>query len=205
MTNYNPPANASPPQIVVSFVAVRRALHMTQKWMAASALCLAVILASCEKPAPPDTREADAKAIRELEDNWSKVMGARDAAKFVTYYAADASAFFPGAPAMHGTDAILKGLRTAFEDPNFSSSFKTSRVHVARSGDLACSEGTFEQTVTDPASKKKVAEKGNYVTCWTKQPGAGWKAISDMAMVEPSAPPPAARKAAKPKKHRSRR
>jgi uncharacterized protein (TIGR02246 family) len=179
---------------------------MTQKWMAGSALGLAVILASCEKPAPPDTREADAKAIRELEDSWSKAMGARDAAKFASYYAADASVFVQGAPAMHGMEAISKGLQTAFEDPNYSNSFKTTKVHVARSGDLACSEGTFEQTATNPATKKKVAEKGNYVTCWAKQAGGGWKAITDMAVVEPAAPAPAAaKKAGKPKKSRARR
>ena len=65
---------------------------MNQKRMLGSALCLAMILASCEKPAPPDTREADAKAITELEDSWSNVMGAKDAAKFASYYAPDAFA-----------------------------------------------------------------------------------------------------------------
>ncbi len=161
---------------------------MTRKWIAGPALCLAMILAGCQKPAPPDTREADAKAIRELEDGWSNVMGAKDAAKFASYYAADASVFFPGAPAMRGADAISKGLKEVMADPNFSGSFKTARVHVAKSGDLACSEGAFEQTLTDPASKKKVAEKGNYVTCWMKQADGGWKAVADIAVVEPPAP-----------------
>lgn len=161
---------------------------MTQKWMSGAVLALAIMLASCEKPAPPDTRDADAKAIKELEDGWSKVAGAKDAAKFVSYYTPDASVYITGAPAMHGTEQIAKGLKQAMDDPNFSSQFKTTRVHVAKSGDLACSEGTYEQTGTDPASKKKVGEKGHYVTCWTKQADGGWKAIADITAAEPPAP-----------------
>ena len=84
-----------------------------------------MILASCEKPAPPDTREADAKAITELEDSWSNVMGAKDAAKFASYYAPDASLYVTGLPAMHGMEGISKGLKEFMADPNFSSTFKT--------------------------------------------------------------------------------
>jgi uncharacterized protein (TIGR02246 family) len=165
-----------------------------QKWMSGSALCLAMILASCEKPAPPDTREADAKAITELEDSWSKVIGTKDAAKFASYYAPDASLYVTGLPAMHGMEAISKGLKEFMADPNFSSTFKTSRVHVAKSGDLACSEGTYAQTATDPASKKKVSEKGNYVTCWMKQADGNWKAIADMTAAEAAPAPTSATK-----------
>ena len=167
-------------------------MTQNQKWMSGSALCLAMILASCEKPAPPDTREADAKAITELEDSWSNVLGTKDAAKFASYYAPDASLYVTGLPAMHGTEGISKGLKEFMADPNFSSTFKTSRVHVAKSGDLACSEGTYEQTATDPASKKKVSEKGNYVTCWMKQADGNWKAVTDITAAEPAAKAPAA-------------
>jgi uncharacterized protein (TIGR02246 family) len=163
-----------------------------QKWMSGSALCFAMILASCEKPAPPDTREADAKAITELEDSWSKVIGTKDAAKFASYYAPDASLYVTGLPAMHGVEGISKGLKEFMADPNFSSTFKTSRVHVAKSGDLACSEGTYAQTATDPASKKKVSENGNYVTCWMKQADGSWKAVADITAAEPAAPAPTA-------------
>jgi len=89
-------------------------------------------------------------------------------------------------------EGISKGLKEFMADPNFSSTFKTSRVHVAKSGDLACSEGTYAQTATDPASKKKVSEKGNYVTCWMKQADGNWKAIADITAAEPAAKAPTA-------------
>ena len=95
---------------------------------------------------------------------------------------------------MHGMEGISKGLKEFMADPNFSSTFKTSRVHVAKSGDLACSEGTYAQTATDPASKKKVSEKGNYVTCWMKQADGNWKAVADITAAEPAAPAPTATK-----------
>ena len=160
---------------------------MNQKWISSAVLCLALTTASCYQAERPDTREADANAIRALEETWSKVMGAKDAAKFATYYAPDASLYLTGMPAMHGAEAISKGLKEAMADPNFSGSFKTAKVHVAKSGDLACSEGSYDATATDPASKKKVPEKGNYVTCWMKQPDGSWKVVADITAAEPNA------------------
>jgi len=174
---------------------------MNQKWMIGSVLGFVVVLGSCEKPAPPDTRAADEKAIRALEEEWSKAAMAKDATKFAGYYAPDASLYIPGAPAMHGKAAIADGLKTAMSDPNFSLSFKTAQVHVAKSGDLACSEGTYEETGSIPVSKKKVEEKGNYVTCYSKQADGTWKAIADITTIEGSpAPPPAAKPHHAPKK-----
>jgi len=171
--------------MVISFSAMNR------KWTALGVLFVAAILTSCEKPATPvavaDTREADAKAIRQLEENWAKAMSEKDAARFASNYAPDASVYVNGIPAMHGTEAILAGLKQAFADPNFSNSFKTAKVHVAKSGDMACSEGTYESTGTDPVSKKKVPEKGNYVTCWMKQADGNWKVVADINAAEPPA------------------
>ncbi|MBI1791999.1 MAG: DUF4440 domain-containing protein, partial [Acidobacteria bacterium] len=60
--------------------------------------------------------------------------------------------------------------------------------------DMAFSEGSYETTGTDPATKKKVSEKGNYVTCWMKQADGSWKAVADITAAEPAAPAPAAAK-----------
>jgi uncharacterized protein (TIGR02246 family) len=172
--------------IMICFGAKRRLTRVTRKWIVGSVLGLATILASCDKPAAPDTRDVDAKAIRDLEDSWSQTIPAKDAAKFTSYYAPDAAVYVTGAPAMHGTEAISKGMKEVMSDPNFSLSFKTTRVHVAKSGDLACSEGSYAETETDPTSKKKIAGKGNYVTCYSKQADGNWKAIADITAAEPT-------------------
>jgi uncharacterized protein (TIGR02246 family) len=158
---------------------------MSRKFMTLPALCLSVWLAGCQSappPAPPpaDTREADEKAIRQLEDEWAAAMAAKDAARFASYYAPDAIVYINGMPAMKGAEAINNGLKQAFADPNFSNRFKTSRVHVAKSGELACTEGDYEGTFTDPKTKKKFADAGSYITCWSKQPDGTWKAVADM-------------------------
>ena len=161
---------------------------------------VAALFVGCDKPPAPDTREADVKAIRELEEGWAKVAATKDAAKFVTYYSADALVLMSGAPAMRGIDAITAGFKGAMADPNFSIAFRTTKVTVAKSGELAYTEGTFEQTATNPATKNKAEEKGNYVTCWVKQADGSWKAATDVAMVEPAAPPAPAAPAAKKQK-----
>lgn len=170
---------------------------MTQKWIAGSVIFVAALFVGCDKPPAPDTRAADVKAIRELEEGWAEVAATKDAAKFVTYYSADALVLMSGAPAMRGIDAITTGLKGAMADPNFSIAFRTTKVTVAKSGELAYTEGTYEQTVTDPATKKKAGEKANYVTCWVKQADNSWKAATDVTMMEqvPAAPAaPAAKK-----------
>ena len=162
---------------------------MTQKWLIGSALGLVVLFASCEKPPAPDTREADAKAITAIEEDWAKVMVAKDAAKFASYYATDATVYFPGMAVMQGSAAITAGIKTWMDDPNFSGGFKTTKVTVAKSGDLASSEGAYDQTMTDPATKKKVSDKGHYLTTWKKQGDGSWKALNDM--IASDMPPPA--------------
>ena len=168
---------------------------MTQKWLIGSALGLVVLFASCEKPPAPDTREADAKAITAIEEDWSKVMVAKDAAKFASYYATDATVYFPGMAVMRGSATILAGLKGWMDDPNFAGSFKTTKVTVSKSGDLASSEGTYDQTMTDPATKKKVSDKGHYITTWKKQEDGSWKVLNDM--IASDMPPPAAAPAPK--------
>lgn len=162
---------------------------MNRRWMSGVVLCIALTAASCSQTEKPDTREADAKAIRELEEAWAKIMEAKDGAKFASYYAADASLYLTGMPPMRGSEAISKGLKDAMADPNFSGTFKGSKVQVAKSGDLAYTEGSYEVTVTDPASKKKVAEKGHYVTNWMKQADGSWKVVADITAAEPPPPP----------------
>ena len=159
---------------------------MTQKWIIGPVVGLAIILASCEKPPAPDTREADAKAVTAIEEDWAKVMVAKDAAKFASYYATDATVYFPGMAVMQGSAAISAGVKDWMADPNFRGDFKTTKVTVAKSGDLASSEGTYQQSATDPVTKKIVSETGHYITTWKKQEDGSWKAINDMIAAEKS-------------------
>ena len=158
----------------------------------------ALLIAACSQappPSPPDTRDADAKTIRDLEESWNKDFESKDASKLIAHYTDDASLMAPGMPASHGKEAIGKVLKEMVSDSALSLKFQASRVEVARSGDIGYSEGSYTMTMTDPATKKPVNDKGSYVTVYKKQADNSWKAVSDIATSEmPPGPPPPAKK-----------
>lgn len=162
------------------------------------ALCSAVVLASamtgCNQ-APPDTHDADVKAINDLEAQWNKDYAARDGDKIESYYAADAVLMAPGEPAMNGREAIHAGIKEMLSDQALTLQFQPTRVDVAKSGDLAYTWGKYQMTMTDPATKKTMNDHGGYVTTYRKQEDGRWKAVADIATSEvPPAPPAPAKK-----------
>ena len=48
---------------------------------------------------------------------------------------------------------------------------------------MAYLQGTY--TMTDPKTKKPMADKGKYLTVFTKQPDGSWKAIADAFNSDP--------------------
>ena len=142
----------------------------------------------------PDTRDADAKAIRDTEDAWNKDYEGKDAAKVVAHYADDATLAAPGMPPAHGKDAVAKTIGEMVQDPALALKFQASRVEVAKGGDIAYSEGAYTLTMTHPETKKPFTDKGSYVTIYKKQADGSWKAVSDIATSEAMPAPPAAEK-----------
>ncbi len=149
---------------------------------------LALLLAGCSST-PPDTREADAKALKDLEAQWNREYASKDAAKVAAHYADDAVLMSPGMPASSGKDAISKTLMEMVSDPALSLKFQSSKVEVSKSGDLGYTQGSYTLTMTDPASKKVINDHGSYVTTYRKQADGSWKAVADIASSE--VPPPA--------------
>ena len=66
-------------------------------------------------------------------------------------------------------------------------------VQVSKSGDLAFTQGAYQMTMTDPASKQTIHDHGSYVTTYAKQADGSWKAVADIASSEtpPAVPAPA--------------
>ena len=147
-----------------------------------------IALLGCALFAPAPNRaastDAAATAIRHNEETWNKEFEAKDAAKLVAHYAEDATLMSPGMPSAHGKAAIGKVLKDMVSDHALSLKFHATRVEVASSGDMAYSEGTYTMTMTDPATKKPMNDKGSYVTVYKKQADGSWKAVSDIATSE---------------------
>jgi ketosteroid isomerase-like protein len=135
--------------------------------------------------APADTRAADEAAVKSTEANWAKTGSNVD--QFISFYSDDATVLPPNAPAMTGKETIKKAFTDMMGAPGFSLNFQGSKVEVAKSGDLAYTQGTYEMTMND-AKGKPMTEKGKYLTVWKKQ-GGDWKAVEDMFSSDLAAQP----------------
>jgi len=82
-------------------------------------------------------------------------------------------------PAVKGKENIRKEWEQMLALPGAGLSFMAARVEVARSGDLAWEEGTYEFATSDK-KVKTTTERGTYVTVWKKRPDGAWKVVADI-------------------------
>jgi len=144
-----------------------------------------LILTACSQPPAPDSREADARALREGElAAFVRDWGGKDASRIAAHYTDDGNVMVPNSPTMAGKDAIGKTMKDALADPNWSLALQPVQVEVSKGGDLGYTRGTYVLTATDPATKKSVTEKGRFVTIFRKEADGSWKAIQDMSNAE---------------------
>jgi ketosteroid isomerase-like protein len=139
---------------------------------------LALSLFICVASAAADTKAID-QTLRDLDDQWSTAAGAKDLEKTVSFYSADAIVMAPNAPAATTKEAIRKGWGDLLASSGLVIRWKTTKVEVAKSGDLACVSGTYEMTMNDP-SGKPINDRGKYVEVWEKQADGKWKCGTDI-------------------------
>jgi uncharacterized protein (TIGR02246 family) len=161
----------------------------------AAAVALVFVSTGCNAT-PPDTHDADVKAIKDNEVQWNADWAAKDVDKLMAHYADDVFFVTAGAPAVTTKDALRAAFKGMVADPALSLKFQASRVEVAKSGDVGYTMGTYTLTVTDPVSKQPVNDNGSYVTTYRKGADGSWKSVADVAVsaVPPpvAAPPPSA-------------
>ena len=71
--------------------------------------------------------------------------------------------------------------------PGFAVNWKTSKVEVSTSGDLAYQLATYEITVNDP-NGKPLTDRGKYVAVWKKEANRQWKVVLDIWNSNPPRP-----------------
>src|SRR5665213_2121421 len=164
---------------------------MRREYAAGCAVGLFLLLAGCSgtPAAPADTSAADLKAIKDGEIAWSADFGSRDPDKIVSHYADDATLMMPDKPIIMGKDAIRSAVAQMYTDKNLALSFTTTTAQVAKSGDIAYTQGTYSMTMTNPKTKKPVEEKGKYLTVYKKQSDGTWKAVEDIDNADAPATP----------------
>ena len=117
---------------------------------------------------------ANEKAVRDADEQWSKVAAAKDLDKTISFYADDAVVLPPNEAAVITKDGI-RNLWKGFFDSLTGISWKTTRVETAKSGDMAYLIGTYEMTLKDGSK-----DKGKYCEVWKKQANGKWKVSADM-------------------------
>jgi ketosteroid isomerase-like protein len=119
------------------------------------------------------------QALRNADAAWAKAAGAKDLDKTVSFYSDDATVLPANAPAVTTKDGIRKTWQDLLASPGMAISWQTTKVEVAKSGDLACLSGTYELTMND-ASGKSTTDHGKYVEVWEKQKDGKWKCGTDI-------------------------
>lgn len=151
-----------------------------------TAIVLAMVAAAgCGAPRKVDV-SAEEAAVRKTDADWLAAATAHDLNRILPFWADDATIFAPGTPAVVGKEAIRKYVSDAFATTGFSITWKTDKVEVSQSGDMAYSTGTDRMSVNGPDGKP-LTEDARGVAIWKKQPDGSWRCVVDV--MSPSAPP----------------
>ncbi len=134
---------------------------------------------------------AERAAIRETTDvDWLEAGQAKDVQRWVSFHTDDALLLPPNAPIVTGKEAIRAFVSKVLSSPGYAGSWHTTKIEVARSGDLAYSYGTEETTVND-AEGNPITDQEKWVAVWKKQADGSWKCAvlilnSDLPAAGPS-------------------
>ena len=142
-------------------------------------VCIALLLFSLLCVASGADTKAIEKALRDLDAQWSAAAGAKDLEKTIAFYSGDAIVLPTNAPAATTKEAIRNTWKDLLASPGLAISWKTTKVEVAKSGDIAYTTGTYELTMND-ASGKPANDRGKYLEVWEKQADGNWKCAADM-------------------------
>ncbi|HJT81761.1 MAG TPA: SgcJ/EcaC family oxidoreductase [Chthoniobacterales bacterium] len=139
-----------------------------------------------------DTKNVE-QAIRDLDDQWSKASEAKDLDKLISFYSDDAIVLPPNAAAVTTKDGIRNVWKEILNTPGATLTWKTTRVEVSKSGDMAYASGTYDFVMKD-AGGKSTTERGKYLEVWEKEADGKWKCGADMWSSDAAATPSADKK-----------
>src|SRR5438132_9638234 len=138
-------------------------------------VCVALVsLAFVGTALAAGSKGADEQAVRDADAQWSKVAGAKDLDKTVSFYADDATVLPPNQPMVTSKTGI-RNLWKGFLESLIDISWKTTRVEMAKSGDVGYLIGNYAMTMKDGTK-----DTGKYCEVWKKQADGKWKVAADM-------------------------
>ena len=130
-------------------------------------------LESASKNQPPE------RILRNLDAQWSKAAAARDLERTVAYYSEDAIVLPPNAASAATKQAIRNIWKDLLASSGLVITWKSRKVELANSGDMAWVSGTYHLIMND-ANGKQVDDRGKYLEVWKKQGDGNWKCGADI-------------------------
>lgn len=131
-----------------------------------------------------DDRSADVAAIMKADSAWDKTSEAKSAEGWLSYYADDAIMMPPGESVCKDKASRETSIKNMFAVPGMSLRFQTSKVEIAKAGDMGYAVGVYQYNVKDPKGKD-YHETGKYCETWKKQADGNWKCIVDIWNADP--------------------
>ena len=156
---------------------------MSKHLLLSGCFVFSALLTGCATTGP-EHHEADLASLKAFETEWSKSAADKSVETWVQHYTDDASVLLPNAPIFTGKAAITAALKPLMADPNYSLTFGSVRMDVAKSGELGFAQGTYTMTLSDSKTKAPTTEKGKYLTVYQKQADGNWKAVEDTFMAD---------------------
>lgn len=142
---------------------------------------LLALLTSCTRTAR-DTHDADVKALKNYQDEWYRIVEAKDIEKLAAGFEDDGVIVTPTGVVLKGKD---RSMWKQFVSSGGSLKGEVSRIEVSRWGDLGYIWGFYTATATDPSSRRPIVKKGSYLTVYRKHAGGTWKIAVDINNSEP--------------------
>jgi ketosteroid isomerase-like protein len=138
--------------------------------------CTYIILIGCTSTPKVDTI-AEAKAIRNLENQWTVALQTKDIDKCMTFYSPEGVQMMPNNAIFVGLQGVRKQFELVFADTamlwnTFSGSIDI--IEVSASGDLAYVRGNNRFSIKTPTGLVENTEK--WIDIWKKIDGQ-WKCI----------------------------
>ena len=154
-------------------------MRPSKYWLAAAAVGVAAVAGGCKPAAGTATAGTEAAAVQAQATAWSQAIAAKDLERTLSFYAEDATYLPAGRPSVSTAAERRRLWIDDFALPGFAADEVTTRIEVARSGELAYQLGTYVLKLPGPDGMPATST-GKFVVVWKKQPDGGWKAIVDI-------------------------
>src|ERR1700682_5220898 len=155
---------------------------------------LFVFRASLSARSAVDLAAAEA-AVRKADADGAAAASTASVDAWMAFYAADAVVLLPNDQLVSGTELVRHTVTRLLALPQLSVAWRSIKVEVARSGDLALLIGAYELRFGHSRGAP-VSDRGRRLEIWRKQADGTWKCSVDTwnldePIAAPSAAPPA--------------